>query len=163
MKSIGTLEADIKKWGNRVVDNLIVAQRETAKKICKDAKSNVGNGKYSDSIKVSNTESKNGIIRTKIYTDLLSNGYVIGRMIERGTGVYALEPHVGKTKTFIASGYRYWFVPTRSVERPIGKRIVINGNEFYIAYAQPPKPHFLPALNSNKLYYKQKIREALKK
>ena len=48
----------------------------------------------------------------------ISNGYRItgkGKGIafdEYGTGLNAQLPHIGKTPTFIASGYKYWYMPT---------------------------------------------------
>lgn len=32
-------------------------------------------------------------------------------ILEYGSGLYAEKPHIGKTETFIASGYMYWYVP----------------------------------------------------
>ena len=110
------------------------------------------------------TVIENGVIKTSIYTDLTSEmdpSIVIGRMIEHGTGIYALEEHIGHTETFIKSGYRYWYVPATSVKRPIGQLININGTEFYVAKPQRARPHFLPALQSNKRYYKNEIGKAV--
>ena len=120
-------------------------------------------GKYAESIKVSDTELKNDVISTHIYTDLQSeDGYYIGRMIEYGTGIYALQPHIGHTKTFILSQYQFWYVPATSVDRQIGKKIIINGKEFYIARPQKAKPHFIPALQKNISLYHDNIRKAVK-
>lgn len=163
MKSINKLSTDILVWNDKVIQNAIEKQKEAAEKICQDVKTLApGNGEYKDSIKVSDTICENNVIKTSIYTDLLSNGHVIGRMIENGTGIYALESHIGLTKTFFESEYNYWFVPSRSVKRPIGCPIIIKGELFYIARAQKPKPHFLPALNANREYFKQKMKESFK-
>lgn len=83
-------------------------------------------------------------------------------MIENGTGVYALEPHIGHTKTFFESQYQYWYVPAEEVDRPIGRLVEINGQEFYIAKAQRPKPHWKPALEENIELYKENVRKAVK-
>ena len=166
MKKLASLSKDLFVFSDRMINRLIEAQRNTAQKICNDVKSlaPVNTGEYISSIKVSDTRVNNGVIRTSIYTDLTSEmdpSIVIGRMIEHGTGIYALEPHIGHTKTFIQSGYRYWYVPATSVKRAIGQLINIKGTEFYIAKPQRARPHFLPALQSNKAYYKAQIRKAV--
>lgn len=165
MKDIARLNVDISNFGNRVIDNLIKAQKETANQVWKDVKNLAPSkvGKYAESIKVSDTELKNNVITTHIYTDLQSeDGHYIGRMIEYGTGIYALQPHIGHTKTFILSQYHFWYVPVTSVDRPIGKKIIIDGKEFYIARPQVAKPHFLPALHKNVSLYNDNIRKAVK-
>ena len=165
MKHIARLNVDISNFGNRVINNLINAQKETAKQVWKDVKSLAPSkvGKYAESIKASDTELKNDVISTRIYTDLQSeDGYYIGRMIEYGTGIYALQPHIGHTKTFILSQYHFWYVPATSVDRQIGKKIIIDGKEFYIARPQVAKPHFLPALHKNVALYHENIKKAVK-
>lgn len=164
MKSINQLSVDISKLATGITKKLIEAQRKTADIMWQDVIDNAPSSRsdYISSIKISDTKVENDKITTKIYTDLLSDdGYAIGRMIENGTGIYALEPHIGHTKTFFESGYRYWYVPAKSVSEPIGEKIIINGTEFYIAYAQPPKPHFRPALEKNKKLYKENIGKAI--
>lgn len=165
MKNIERLYVDISNFGNKVIDNLVKAQKETAKQVCEDVKNLAPSkvGKYAESIKVSDTEFKNDVITTHIYTDLQSeDGYYIGRMIEYGTGIYALQPHIGHTKTFILSEYQFWYVPATSVDRPIGRSIIINGKEFYVARPQVAKPHFIPALQKNRYLYHLNISKAIK-
>lgn len=165
MKNILSLSVDLANYTDKAIEKLIKAQKSTAQQVCKDVKSLAPSkvGKYAESIKVSDTELKNDVIRTYIYTDLQSeDGYYIGRMIEYGTGIYALQPHIGHTKTFILSKYQYWYVPATSVDRQIGKKIIINGKEFYIARPQVAKPHFIPALQKNIALYHENIRKALK-
>lgn len=166
MKTLANLSKDLFIFSDKMIDRLVKAQRNTADKICNDVKALAPNktGEYVNSIKVSDTKIENGVIKTAVYTDMTSEmdpSIVIGRMIEQGTGIYALEPHIGHTKTFIESGYRYWFVPATSVKRAIGQLININGTDFYIAKPQRARPHFLPALQSNKSYYKAQIRKAV--
>lgn len=165
MKSIVDLSKDIGKFEERLIKNLIKAQSETAEQVKSDViqKLGVSSGKYFESIKKSETTYENDVIKTEIYTDLKSkDGYFIGRMIENGTGIYALEPHIGHTKTFFESEYRYWYVPADEVDRPIGKVILIDGVEFYIAKAQKPKPHWKPALEEDIELYKANIDKAVK-
>lgn len=169
MKMITGINKFLSGWSDKLQKRLIEAQKETAKQLWEDvinfapAKS----GDYISSIKISDTEVTKNKIVTSVYTDLTSEtgdgkSHAVGRMIEHGTGIYALEPHIGTTKKFIDSGYQYWYVPVRSVKRAIGEKININGAEFYIAHAQPAKPHFHPALVKNKPLYIENIRKAVK-
>lgn len=165
MKNINELGKDLSGFQKRLEEQLIKKQKETAEQIKKDVIKHLGHssGKYVDSIQVSNTEKKDGVIKTNIYTDLKSkDGYFIGRMVENGTGIYALEPHIGYTNTFKMSEYQYWYVPAEEVDRPIGKVILIDGVEFYVAKAQKPKPHWKPALEEDIEVYKKNISQAVK-
>lgn len=165
MKNIKQLSVDLDKFGESLTRKLMEAQSKTADKMKEDVIKNTGfgGGKYVESIKRGKTTIEQNTIKTQIYTDLKSNdGYFIGRMIENGTGIYALEPHVGHTKTFFASQYQYWYVPAEEVDRPIGQVVLIDGIEFYIAKAQRPKPHWKPALEMNEKTYKEYIARAIK-
>ena len=165
MRDINTLSAYINKFTDKVIENVAKAQRETAQAIWEDVVQNApsGTGEYISSIQISPTIKEGNAIKTEVFTDLKStDGYVIGRMIEYGTGIYALQPHIGHTKTFKESGYRYWYVPVTSVGKPIGKLITINGQQFYVAKPQPSKPHFIPALQKNEATYLQNIDKAVK-
>lgn len=165
MKNIRELSKDFSKFEKKLKENLIKAQEETAEQMKKDVIEKLGfsSGKYVDSIQKGETELTNDTIKTEIFTDLKSkDGYLIGRMIENGTGIYALEPHIGHTKTFHISGYQYWYVPANEVDRPIGKTIIIDGVEFYIAKAQKPKPHWKPVLEEDMELYKSNISKAIK-
>ncbi len=165
MKKISQFGKDFSKFEQRLKENLIKAQKETAKKMKEDVikKLDISSGKYVNSIQVGDTEVSNNVIKTEIYTDLKSkDGYLIGRMIENGTGTYALEPHIGHTKTFFESEYKYWYVPADEVDRPIGKTVLIDGVELYIAKAQKPKPHWKPVLEEDIELYKANISKAVK-
>ena len=165
MKSIARLSVDIDKATDRIIQKIIEAQRKTAELAHEDVINNFhsNTGEYVSSIKVSDTKVEKGKISTMVYTNLKSeDGYYIGRMIENGTGIYALEEHIGHTATFFASGYKFWYVPVKSVKRAIGEKIIINGKEFYVAKAQPAQPHFKPALEKNKIVYKKNIKKAIK-
>jgi len=165
MKKINELGKDLKGFQKRLEDKLIKAQKESAEQIKENVIKHLGHssGKYADSIKVGETKIEDGVIKTNIYTDLKSkDGYFIGRMIENGTGIYALESHIGHTNTFKMSGFQYWYVPAEEVDRPIGKVILIDGVEFYVAKAQKPKPHWKPALEEDIELYKRNIAQAVK-
>lgn len=165
MKKLNEFGKDLSKFEQRLIKRLLKAQDETAEQMKKDVIEKLGfsSGKYIDSIQKGETEYKNNRIITEIFTDLKSkDGYLIGRMIENGTGIYALEPHIGHTKTFHVSGYQYWYVPADEVDRPIGKAILIDGVEFYIAKAQKPKPHWKPVLEEDMELYRLNISKAVK-
>ena len=81
MKNIKELGKDLGSFQKKLQQKLIKAQRETAEQIQKDVIKHLGHssGKYADSIQVSDTEKKDGVIKTNIYTDLKSkDGYFIG-------------------------------------------------------------------------------------
>ena len=60
-----------------------------------------------------------------------------------GTGQYAEQDHVGKTKHFIESGFTEWFIPVSKVDRALNYPIVtINDVQFYISHGVRPN-HFL--------------------
>lgn len=165
MKNISQFSKDISDFEKRLKEKLIKAQKETAEQMKNHVIEKAGfrSGKYIESIQTGETECNDEKIKTEIYTDFKSkDGYFIGRMIENGTGIYALEPHIGHTKTFKESGYQYWYVPTNEVDRPIGEVILINGVEFYIAKAQKPKPHWRPVLEEDMELYKSNISKAIK-
>lgn len=51
-----------------------------------------------------------------------------------GTGQYAEQNHVGKTKHFIESGYTEWYIPVSKVGRSLNYPIItINNKQFYVA------------------------------
>jgi len=89
-------------------------------------------------------EAKNGYIKGRLYTD--SKTFAYASFLEFGTGNFAERPHIGVTKTFVESGYTYWFLPVEKAERDFGSNriIIIKGKQFYIMYAQQPKPFMRP-------------------
>lgn len=165
MKNIKELRKDLGNLQKRLEERLIKAQKETAEQIKKDVIKHLGHssGEYVESIQVGETKKEDDVIKTNIYTDLKSkDGYFIGRMIENGTGIYALEPHIGHTKTFHESQYQYWYVPTNEVKRPLGEIVIRNGKKYYVAKAQKPKPHWKPALEEDIEMYKNNISKVVK-
>lgn len=60
-----------------------------------------------------------------------------------GTGEYAEQEHIGKTKHFIESGYTQWFIPIEKVGRALNYPIInIKGKQFYVATGAKAN-HFL--------------------
>ena len=60
-----------------------------------------------------------------------------------GTGQYAEQNHIGKTKHFIESGYTEWYIPVDKVGRTLNYSIVtINNKQFYVAVGSKAN-HFI--------------------
>lgn len=151
MMSISRLSAYLeKKLGEDLEKMLIEAQRKTAEKVLSDVKSNapVNTGIYSSSIKIGDTEVKDGVITTSVYTDLSANwerhpNVRLGAWLEWGIGLS------GEASNQYHHGFPYtptmWWV---------------EGNPPFVGF--PARPHFLPALKSNKDTYLNNIRKVLK-
>lgn len=165
MKDIEELSRKFNNIEKRLIGNLVKATQDTIQLMYNDViiRTPTNTGEYASSIKIANAKIENDEISASVFTDLKSeDGHLIGRMIENGTGIYALEEHIGHTKTFVESGYKYWYVPATSVKRAIGRKINIDGTDFYVAYAQPAKPHFMPSLQANEHIFKENIAKAVK-
>ena len=84
-----------------------------------------------------------------------------------GTGQYAEQDHIGKTKHFIESGYTEWYIPIDKVSRTLNYPIItINNRQFYVAVGAKAN-HFLSdaefeSRNENIEIVKKKIEEMLK-
>lgn len=93
--------------------------------------------------------NKNQVVG-RVYTnkDLFS----YAPFLEYGTGTKAELPHIGKTKTFIESGFRYWFLPVEKVDRQFSPQriVVIDGKQFYLMFATKPYPFMRPASFSSR-------------
>ncbi len=60
-----------------------------------------------------------------------------------GTGQWAEQEHIGKTKHFIESGYTEWYIPINKVGRTLNYPIVtISGKQFYVAVRSKSKSFF---------------------
>lgn len=137
----------------KVINELIHAQRETAKQVETDVKNSapVGTGTYRDSIKVSETTVKNGKITTKITTNLVvgpakstGKSYLLGQLLENGTSHHAIPNAFGWGNIF---GY----------DSPMYQMTLS-------PYWHPgftAMPHFQPSLNKNKKLYRDNIGKAL--
>lgn len=165
MKKIEELAVDFDTFSKNVIQNLLKAEKETALAILERViiEAPATSGEYISSISIDDPILEENTIKTIVGTDMKSeDGFFIGRMIENGTGIYALEQHIGKTKTFIESGYTYWYLPKEKAKRSFGTPVVINGKEFYVMYPQPAKPHFVPAYNACIRLRKENISKAIK-
>lgn len=97
MKNATEINAYFRNIERTIVKKAIEAQRETAEKICQDARNYApGNGEYSNSITVKDTKVEGNVITTDITTDLTvtakSNGneYNLGFLLEHGTKHHAI-------------------------------------------------------------------------
>lgn len=97
---------------------------------------------YENKILIEFTDAQTNEIIGRLHTD--KNTFPHALFVEFGTGIYAEEPHIGNTKTFIESGFKYWFVPKEKVD--LSKYgltpVVIYGKEFYLLSGQQPS-HFM--------------------
>lgn len=84
-----------------------------------------------------------------------------------GTGQYAEQEHIGKTKHFIESGYTEWYIPVNKVGSSLSYPIVtIKRKQFYVAVGSKAN-HFLgdaefKSRNENVKIVKKKLDEMLK-
>ena len=132
-------------------------------------------------IRLENYHNENGIIvdlvdvssgkiKSRVYADpeqFMSNGKSYLLFEYFGTGRYAEQEHVGKTKHFIETGYTEWYIPVAKAGRTLNYPILTIGNEqFYVAKGAKAN-HFLEnaefkTRNSNKDIITKKIKEMLK-
>lgn len=155
MKSIDRLSVNILNFGNRAIDNIIKAQRDTAEVIWNDVIANAPykTGDYVASIQLGETKVEGNIISTSVYTDatvttLSGTSYNLGKILEYGTAPHAIPNAWGKGYTF---GY-------------VGK-----DGKYHKGTMDPDwhpgsisRPHFLPALRKNEALYYDNIRKAVK-
>lgn len=167
MKDINKLSIDLYKVLGKITDKVLETHEESVNKVYKDVLNNAptGFGDYVSSIKRYPSEITKHKVISIIGTDIKTeDGYFLGRIIENGTGTYALEPHIGHTKTFIESGYRMWYIPVVKAKYVRGglQKINIGNQQFYVGKPEPPHPHFRNTLEKNKLIYKNNIINAIK-
>ena len=139
------------KIDKKLVNNLINAQQETAKIVCEDVKrlAPKDTGRYAESIKTSKTERIGNKIKTEIYTDatvstVKGREYNLGYLLETGTSPHLIEPVMASVLHF-----------------------KINGEDIFAKRVHHPgtiaQPHFRLGLQMNRLVYKQKINEAIRR
>lgn len=104
-----------------------------------------------------------GKVVGRVYTDKILFSHA--PFLEFGTGTEAELPHIGKTKTFIASGYQYWFLPVEKVDRQFSPEriVVIDGQQFYLMFATKPYPFMRPASFSSRQENTELVNERIGK
>lgn len=127
----------------RLENSYPVAMEQLMKYAKQIALKNKRGSKDDDSILFEITVTKN-TITGRLYTN-----FDYAMFLEYGTGTEAEMPHIGKTDTFIQSGYRYWFLPkdvadSRGKEFSPQRIINIQGKQFYIMFATKPFPFMRP-------------------
>ena len=118
---------------------------KTAKLITEDVLKNI----RGYAIRLEKGHNENGIlvemidmstkeVKGRVYADpskfMTENGQSYLWFEYFGTGQYAEQEHIGKTKHFIESGYTEWYIPVNKVGRSLSYPIVtINKQQFYVA------------------------------
>ncbi len=133
-----------------------IAQKlpEMAKEITEDILNNI----RGYAIRLENGYNENGIlvemidmstkeVKGKVYADpskfMTENGQSYLWFEYFGTGQFAEQDHIGKTKHFIESGYTEWYIPVNKVGRSLNYPIVtINKQQFYVAVRSKSKSFF---------------------
>lgn len=128
-------------------------------------------GHNEDGILVEMVDMSTQEVKGRIYADsskfMTENGQSYLWFEYFGTGQYAEQDHIGKTKHFIESGYTEWYIPVNKVGRSLSYPIVtINGKQFYVAVGSKAN-HFLSdaefkSRNENEEIAEKKINAMLK-
>lgn len=103
-------------------------------------------GHNGEGILIEMVECSTGKIKSKVYADpnkFISNGQSYLWFEYYGTGEYAEQNHIGKTKHFLESGYTEWYIPVSKVQRSLSYPIItMNNTNFYVAHGSKAN-HFL--------------------
>lgn len=96
------------------------------------------NGHKDNGIIVEMIDMSTKEVKGRVYADpskfMAENGQSYLWFEYFGTGQYAKQNHIGKTRHFIESGYTEWYIPVNKVGRSLNYPIVtINNNQFYVA------------------------------
>lgn len=150
---------------------------QTAKIITEDVLKNIRGyairlekGHKEDGILVEMVDMSTKEIKGRVYADpskfMTENGQSYLWFEYFGTGQYAEQDHIGKTKHFIESGYTEWFIPVNKVGRTLNYPIVTIGNsQFYVAVGSRAN-HFISdaefkSRNENTEIARKKLSEML--
>ena len=141
-----------------MVKQLEKAQEKTAIKIHKDTQNNAPNEVvgYVNSIQLSDTVLKDGVIYTAIYSDMLVGGSIekwqnvpMAAFMEWGTG-----PMGESSNTY---NHQYYYTTDKPWNFEAQRQFEEMGTWGMLA-----RPHFYPALTSNISTNRENIKEALK-
>lgn len=136
------------------IDTIMQRLPQTAKIITEDVLKNIQGyairlekGHKEDGILVEMIDMSTKEIKGRIYADpskfMTENGQSYLWFEYFGTGQYAEQDHIGKTKHFIESGYTEWYIPINKVGRTLNYPIVtISGKQFYVAVRSKSKSFF---------------------
>lgn len=127
------------------INAIIQKLPQTAKIITEDVLKNIRGyairlekGHKEDGILVEMVDISTKEVKGRVYADpskfMTENGQSYLWFEYFGTGQYAEQDHIGKTKHFIESGYTEWYIPVKKVGRSLSyPTITINGEQFYVA------------------------------
>ena len=149
------ISCDIKiKHNFKNINAIIQKLPQTAKIITEDILKNI----QGYAVKLEKSHKEDGIIvemidmstkevKGRVYADpskfMTENGQSYLWFEYFGTGQWAEQEHIGKTKHFIESGYTEWYIPTNKVGRTLNYPIVtISGKQFYVAVRSKSKSFF---------------------
>lgn len=133
-----------------------VATEKTLIETKKEALKNKKGSKNEDMILTEILDSNTKEVVGKVFTnkDLFS----FAPFLEYGTGSYAEKPHIGKTKTFLESGFKFWYAPATSVNKSYTMTdfMVVNGvfypmitmfhgKTYVMCFEQKARPFMRPA------------------
>lgn len=104
-------------------------------------------GHKEDGILVEMVNMSTQKVKGRVYADpskfMTENGQSYLWFEYFGTGQYAEQEHIGKTKHFIETGYTEWYIPVNKVGRKLNYPIVTIGNsQFYVAVRSKSKSLF---------------------
>lgn len=160
------------------IDAIIQKLPQTAKIITEDVLKNI----RGYAIRLEKGHNENGIlvemidmstkeVNGRVYADpskfMTENGQSYLWFEYFGTGQYAEQEHIGKTKHFIESGYTEWYIPVNKVGRSLSYPIVtINKKQFYVAVGSKAN-HFISdaefeSRNENSEIARKRLNEMLK-
>ena len=141
IKGLNSLEKKLNRIANNLEKNTIAAMEKAAKDGQKVAFENKIGSKDEKMIPYEVNSDKK-YVTARLHTDKKSFSHAL--FLEYGTGTEAEMEHIGTTKTFLKSGYQYWYLPVEKAPRDFGTPIMINGKEFFIMFPQSPKPFMRP-------------------
>lgn len=149
------ISCDIKiKHNFKNINAIIQKLPQTAKIITEDILKNIQGyavklekGHKEDGIIVEMIDMSTKEVKGRVYADpskfMTENGQSYLWFEYFGTGQYAEQEHIGKTKHFIESGYTEWYIPINKVGRTLNYPIVtISGKQFYVAVRSKGKSFF---------------------
>lgn len=159
------------------INAIIQKLPQTAKIITEDVLKNIRGyairlekGHKEDGILVEMIDLSTKEVKGRVYCDpskfMTENGQSYLWFEYFGTGQFAEQEHIGKTKHFIESGYTEWYIPVTKVGRTLNYPIVTIGNsQFYVAVGSKAN-HFLgdasfKSRNENVEIVKKKLDEML--
>lgn len=148
-KSISNFEKKMDKLIKGLPQVAKIAMEDTLKHTQEVALENKRGNKDKSLIPIELIDFNKMEVIGRVYTD--SELFSHASFLEYGTGTKAELEHIGKTKTFIQSGYQYWFLPIDAVDRPLKNQTInIGGEIFYIMFATKPYPFMRPTAFSTR-------------